>query len=468
MEYSGLLVATCMGLTIIADGKQYKDTAYRLLRLDSELIVLPTRYANELKNLPASKLSALDATSILDTDSHLPIKTVQKRLIPAIGRLIPRLIDELKYAFEVEFPKCEDEWVAVKPHKIMLRLVSRSSSRLFLDDSICRNEEFLDIVTSYSLNIFETVAVLQALPVFMRPFVAHLLPSYKRLMKQLKYAHEEILTPLIEKRIAAGKAGDPGYEKPDDFLQWMLDLVDHEQQDVDPRFVTHHLLQLMGLAVSHTTSMAMTHIVYDLAMMPEYLETLRDEIHAALLDGWENATQTSLHELKRLDSFMRESQRLNPPGELSFHRVVKEPITLSDGLELPKGTHICMASGPIGMDPDIVQDPEVFDGFRWFRDHKSSSSFISIGPTRVHFGLGRHACPGRFFAAYSMKAILSRILLDYDFKFEPGQAGRPKNTVFGDAIVPNMTTSVLFRKRRDTVAPSSRPLSKPLPPRPGA
>lgn len=50
------------GLTIIANGKQYKDTAYRLLRLDSELIVLPTKYANELKNLPASKLSALDAT----------------------------------------------------------------------------------------------------------------------------------------------------------------------------------------------------------------------------------------------------------------------------------------------------------------------------------------------------------------------------------------------------------------------
>lgn len=196
----------------------------------------------------------------------------------------------------------------------MLRLVSRSSSRLFLDDSVCRNEEFLDTVTSYSLNIFETVAVLQALPVFMRPFVAQFLPSYKRLMKQLKYAHEEIFIPLIEKRVVAGKAGDPGYKKPDDFLQWMLDLVDNEQ-DVDPRFFAHHFLQLMGLAVSHTTSMAMTHIIYDLAMMPEYLEPLRDEIHDALLDGWENATQTSLHELKRLDSFMRESQRLNPPGE---------------------------------------------------------------------------------------------------------------------------------------------------------
>lgn len=127
-----------------------------------------------------------------------------------------------------------------------------------------------------------------------------------------------------------------------------------------------------------------------------------------------------------------------------------------------------MASGPIGTDPEIVQDPDVFDGFRWFREDKSSSSFISIGPTRVHFGLGRHACPGRFFAAYSMKAVLSRILLDYDFKFEPGQVGRPKNTVFGDAIVPNTTTSVLFRKRSNTVAPSSRPLSKPLPPRSGA
>ena len=32
---------------------------------------------------------------------------------------------------------------------------------------------------------------------------------------------------------------------------------------------------------------------------------------------------------------------------VSFHRVVKHDLTLSDGLFLPKGTHICMAAGPI-------------------------------------------------------------------------------------------------------------------------
>ena len=240
------------------------------------------------------------------------------------------MIDELRYAFEVEFPKCEgehhgflrekqqlmsssiDEWVAIQPYKIILRLVARSSTRVFLGETVCRNEEFLDAMTSYSLNLFKTVALLRPFPEFSRPLVAKLLPSYRTLRRQLNFA-QGIFMPILQQRRAAESAGDAGYEKPDDFLQWMLDLVDNEK-DANPRFFAHHFLQLLGLAVSHTSTMAMTHIIYDLAMMPEYLEPLRNEIREALPDGWENASQSALHKLKRLDSFMKESQRCNPPG----------------------------------------------------------------------------------------------------------------------------------------------------------
>lgn len=246
------------------------------------------------------------------------------------GRILPRMINELRYAFEVEFPKCEgehhgflrekqqlmsssiDEWVAIQPYKIILRLVARSSTRVFLGETVCRNEEFLDAMTSYSLNLFKTVALLRPFPEFSRPLVAKLLPSYRTLRRQLNFA-QGIFMPILQQRRAAESAGDAGYEKPDDFLQWMLDLVDNEK-DANPRFFAHHFLQLLGLAVSHTSTMAMTHIIYDLAMMPEYLELLRNEIREALPDGWENASQSALHKLKRLDSFMKESQRCNPPG----------------------------------------------------------------------------------------------------------------------------------------------------------
>ena len=126
---------------------------------------------------------------------------------------------------------------------------------------------------------------------------------------------------------------------------------------------------------------------------------------------------------------------------------MKHDLTLTDGLHLPKGTHICMASGPISHDPEIVTDPDTFDAFRYAKEKKATSSLVSTGPTHMHFGLGRYACPGRFFATHVMKVILSRFLRDYEFHFEAGQKGRPKNIVIGDKIIPNLTTPILIRKR---------------------
>lgn len=133
---------------------------------------------------------------------------------------------------------------------------------------------------------------------------------------------------------------------------------------------------------------------------------------------------------------------------VSFHRIVKQTMILSDGLELPAGTHICMPSGPVGVDEDILQNADKFDGFRWLREEKGAASFVSTGPTNLHFGLGRYACPGRYFAAYSIKAIISRLLLDYDFKFGDTQHGRPKNTTIGVRNMPNIQAEIWFRKRQ--------------------
>lgn len=161
---------------------------------------------------------------------------------------------------------------------------------------------------------------------------------------------------------------------------------------------------------------------------------------------------------------------------VSFHRIVKQPLTLSDNLVLPNGTHICFPAGPMSKDADYLPNPEVFDGFRWCQDlqdrhaiptfcipasspfiadgkpaqsfpSSSAASFVSITPANMHFGFGRQACPGRFFAANTIKAILSRIILDYEFRLEDGSAGRPKNVVVGEHIIPNSSAKVLFKKR---------------------
>lgn len=57
--------------------------------------------------------------------------------------------------------------------------------------------------------------------------------------------------------------------------------------------------------------------------------------------------------------------------------------------------------------------------------------------------------PGRFFASNELKAILSRLILDFDMKFG-GDGQRPPNQWFGSSIIPSQTANVMFRKRPDS------------------
>lgn len=84
----------------------------------------------------------------------------------------------------------------------------------------------------------------------------------------------------------------------------------------------------MSMAAIHTTSMAATAAIYDLAAYPEYIQPLRDEIEQVIAedgqdidgDGFVRLKKSSMPKLWKLDSFLKESQRFTPPQlrELSF------------------------------------------------------------------------------------------------------------------------------------------------------
>ncbi|KAL2699321.1 hypothetical protein AAEP93_009296 [Penicillium crustosum] len=471
--------------SMISEGyEKYKDTPFRLLTGDGEVIVLPVKYQDELRHLPPSKLSSLHAqyenalgqyTNII-INTLLPSMTVRKKLTPSLSRVVPGIIDELRAAFDTALPGCEDAWIRINPCEMFTRLIALSTSRMMAGDVLRRNKEWLNVASNYAVNVGITILLLRPVPKYLRPIVAPFLPSVRTMRKQLRYA-KDIFIPMVHERRLAEQAKDPNYIKPDDFLQWMMDLGGERDEELEPETLAHHMLLLVTLAVTHTSTMALCHCLFDLVTRPEYVEPLREEMCRTLPDGWYNATQAALKDQSRLDSFLRESQRFAPPGELNFHRIVKEPITLHDGLVLPVETHVCFPAGPISKDAAFIKNPMVFDGFRWCHDPRDrfvltpeparsdamangagedmhvqklmpGAHFVSITNTNMHFGYGLQACPGRFFAANTLKAILSRIILDYEFKFLHDLDGkRPRNLVVGEHILPNMTTEMLFRKR---------------------
>ncbi|KAI9369508.1 cytochrome P450 [Aspergillus egyptiacus] len=455
-DFVNRLLFTFKAPALIYEGyNKYKDVPFCILKVDADLIVLPAKYLSEIRSLSHTMLSLVDAqfdsicgeyTNILN-DSFLPAHTVSKKLTPAMTRIIPKVIDELKYAWKTEVPECNDNWVPVTLYDMVLKLINRSTSRIIVGDQLCRNEEWLSTVVKYTQNIGIIIMFLRPIPTFLRPFVAKLLPSVRYLKKTLDHVKKDIFVPMITERRQA-EANDPSHRKPDDFMQWMMDTADNDY-DKKPENIAHGLMIIMALAVLHTSTMLITQGLYDLLIHPEYLEPLRDEAIEKLEGGWADATMSRFASLRRLDSFLRESQRLNPTSEVNVQRIAKENIIFSDGFTIPKGTHISFPAGPLSRDPDVVPDPETFDGFRWCKDPKpQSNSLVSINEANLHFGYGRQACPGRFLGANTAKIIISRLITEYDMKFPEGKEGkRPMNFRNGEQIIPNIYATVLIKRR---------------------
>jgi cytochrome P450 len=61
--------------------------------------------------------------------------------------------------------------------------------------------------------------------------------------------------------------------------------------------------------------------------------------------------------------------------------------------------------------------------------------------------LGKHSCPGRFFAGNELKCMMAHLILNYDIKAEK-EGVRPQNIHMAGAIMPDMQANIMFRKRQ--------------------
>jgi cytochrome P450 len=155
----------------------------------------------------------------------------------------------------------------------------------------------------------------------------------------------------------------------------------------------------------------------------------------------------------KLDSFMKESTRFNPSGATSFNRKVLKGFTLSNGQYIPAGVNVEVASQAVYQDSTHFPDSSTFDGFRFSKLREGGTAtaharnqFVTTNENNLMFGYGRHACPGRFFAANEIKMIVARLLLDFDFKNEDGSNVRYPNIVTGKQSNPDPRKLLLFKR----------------------
>ncbi|KAH7322488.1 cytochrome P450 [Stachybotrys elegans] len=427
-------------------------TNYVVHTLMGNTIVLVPKFLGELNMLPESQLSSTAAlvdrvmsqysgVDLLLRD-HLTSDICRGPFTRNLPTFLPLMYEELdKAMLEMLNPKAGQD---PQPHvafELLYSITHRISSRVFVGKRHCQHPSWTRAVTDLPVNVEITKFLLLPFPSLLRRYVAPLIPQRNHIFRQRKEARDALFPPGD---VVAG-------DEPS-----VLKLFIESNRDRDPDSITARLLLLTAAAL-HTSTMAATHALFDLCARPEHVQSLRRETELALAESngvWKYST---VKKLRRLDSFLKESQRLNQSTFLGFDRKVISTITLSDGTILPPGSLIMVPGGPMSRDPDFYDNPGSFDGFRFYspnaapNQHGSSATeqdYTGIEPGNLSWGNGRFTCPGRWYGAAMIKLILGNILLRYDVSFPEGQKGRPENIKYDTEVHPDFGSKICFAKRR--------------------
>lgn len=159
------------------------------------------------------------------------------------------------------------------------------------------------------MDSFKSVPYIDKLNPLVRPIKAWSVPELQRVLKH-RESGKNLIAPIIEARLEAMKF--PNYEPTFDMIEFMINnSADKDKWNVYQQVIYQLTL---SLAAIHTTTMNASMVMYDLCAHPEYIQPLREELETMLAEDSGKFVKTNMNKLKKLDSFIKESQRLNPPA----------------------------------------------------------------------------------------------------------------------------------------------------------
>jgi gliotoxin biosynthesis cytochrome P450 monooxygenase len=124
------------------------------------------------------------------------------------------LQDEIQYAVEEGIGNCSG-WTSVKVFEKLLRIVALASGRIFVGRPLCRDEEWIRLITNYTVDSSNAIKDVQEIPVYIRPFISPFLSSIRRAAAYRRKVAEK-LKPQLNEMIEANKR----IQNEDDDLQF--------------------------------------------------------------------------------------------------------------------------------------------------------------------------------------------------------------------------------------------------------
>ncbi|RUS30699.1 cytochrome P450 [Jimgerdemannia flammicorona] len=412
---------TMVGLSCVDDLVKTKDNVLSFNEAADDFFQIKAIFGSELSDdYLHSRLARASMSKSLNEFAERSIHVIEAALDERLGDL------------EVGEEKSIDDIM-----EFMQRVIAKSSAAIFVGEAspACNDVDFLDTVENFIGECIKAILFGRVFPKWTIPSVIN---SATSIPKHLEVARKTLFPIIAERRQMAAELGD-AFVKPNDFIQWAID-DEKNGEPLSSELIVQGLMALVFVSVA-TTAINLTHMLYDVAGRQQHISELLSEQEAVLAQHDGKLTKQALDKMKMLDSFFRESLRVNLDSAHTFRKTL-EPWTLSNGMVVPKGHTVYFLSDTAHLNANVVGEaPESFNPWRTLNTNKPSTR---VGTDNIAFGFGRHACPGRFIASMEIEIAMSVLLRKFEFRTISGT--RPANRpVLGTNLTP--AEPIIFKRR---------------------
>ncbi|KAK8015238.1 cytochrome p450 [Apiospora arundinis] len=392
------------------------------------------------------------------TEGSTLIKTLRNDLTGRLPELLPEIRMSMTALFNMHFesaPLVNGAKVATV-FPVVSKAIAQSNAFVFFGRELSQNPEFIKAgisMVEHTLIISDIIRLLpQAISDPVGKFLASRLNSSDTVY--------DALEPLVAQRFEEQARARMGHHVPEhrDCVQWIMDNSPKTKPWTVKR-VVHELIALWYGSV-HITSVTACFALLDLCNHPEYVAPLRKEVENT---GWEVFDKAGGRAFPLMDSFIKESSRLNPVECMSTRRKALKPFHFKDGTTVNAGQWVCSPLAGMNLDPRNHACPDEFHGFRFVEpetlekalagdqahdfqipEGEEPSQFTDMAglPT---WGAGKMTCGGRFYASSAIKTLLGLFLTNWDLELE--DPGAKQHFAWRSWIYPYASTKAILKPR---------------------
>ncbi|CAL5402677.1 unnamed protein product [Camellia sinensis] len=255
--------------------------------------------------------------------------------------------------------------------------------------------------------------------------VADMYPSVKLLQvmsgmrRKLEKLHkrvDQILENIVNEHREKKTQRESGRGEAED----LVDVLLRVQKDGELEFpLTDDNIKAVILDIftagSETSSGIVEWAMSEMLKNPELMKRAQAEVRH-VFDRKRNIDETCLHELKYLNSIIKETMRLHPILPLLLPRESNEQCMIN-GYKIPVKTKVIVNAWAIGRDPKHWNEAEIFDPERFLNN---AIDFKGVCFKYIPFGAGRRICLGIAFAIPNIELPLAQLLYHFNWKLLSG------------------------------------------------